>query len=115
MTKEIEQSWTEFLCALCDKEDESILTQISCPLLEFFDKQVNIDRARKALFKKELNKVFRLYLGRIDLYDLSDKMNQHRKNFILGFGPDRFNHLKLLVRLKILEQEKKPKKGLLAG
>lgn len=114
MTKEIEQSWDEFLSSLSDSDGEGVLTQIKCPLLEILDKQVNIDRARKALFKKEMNQVLKLYLGRIELSKLNDKMNTHRQNFVRGFGQDRFNHLKLLVRLKIITLEQKPKKGLLA-
>lgn len=114
MTKEIEQSWAEFLTELSTDDGEGVLTQIKCPLVELFDRQVNVDKARKVLFKKEMNQLLKLYLSRIDLYLLNDKMNQYRQNFVRGFGPDRFNHLKLIVRLKIITEEKKPKKGLLA-
>lgn len=114
MIKEIEQSWDELLESLGDKDGEDSLKQIKCPILEFFDHQHHIDKARKHLFKPEFNALLKLYLGRVDLLTLSDKMNSHRKNFVRGFGQDRFNFLKLLVRLKIMNQEKKPKKGLLA-
>jgi len=114
MIKEIEQSWDEFLCTLCADDKEGVLTQIKCPLLELLDKQVHIDKARKVLFKKEMGQLLKLYLGRIELEELNDKINTHRQNFVRGFGQDRFNHLKLLVRLKIMEKNKAPKKGLLA-
>jgi hypothetical protein len=113
MIKEIEQSWNEFLKDL-GPDNEAIEKQIKCPLLELFEKQCHLDRARKALFKKEMNQVLKLYLSRIELSELSAKINTHRQNFVRGFGQDRFNHLKLLVRLKIIEEDKKPKKGLLA-
>ncbi len=114
MTKEINQSWDELLETLALKADEKVLEQIKCPLLEFLDKQVHVDKARKALFKKEFDQLLKLYLSRIALDDLSDKMNVHRSNFIRAFGQDRFSHLKLLVRLKIMDESKKPKRGLLA-
>lgn len=115
MKKETEQSWSEFLSDLSDKTDDDVLSKIRCPLVELFDHQVNIDRAKKALFKPQLGLLLKLYLSQLDLHVLSDKMNTHRSNFVRGFGKDRFNHLKLLVRLKIILEDKKPKKGLLAG
>lgn len=114
MTKEIDHAWSEFLDQLSDQDGEGPLTQIKCPLLDLFEKQVNIDKARKVLFKKEMNQLLKLYLGRIDLNDLSDKIKTQQKNFVRGFGQDKFNHLRLLVRLKIINQERKPQKGLLA-
>jgi hypothetical protein len=110
----IENSWNEFLTTLSEKDGEGVLTQLKFPLMELFEKQCNIDRAWKALFKPERGQVLKLYLSSIDLDQLSDKMNTHRTLFVKGFGQDRFNHLKLLVRLKIINEEKKPKKGLLA-
>jgi hypothetical protein len=111
---EVNQSFDEFLCTLCKEPSEAVLSQVKCPLIELFDKQANIDRAKKELFKPELGALFRLYLEKISTSELEDKINQHRQNFLRGFGRDRFNHLKLLVRLKIIEEQKKPKKGLLA-
>lgn len=107
-------AWTEFLCGLCKKDDEAPLKDLPCPLLELFDKQVNIDKAKKDLFKPELDQVLKLYLGRVDFNELQDKIKTHRKNFERGMGKDRLNHLLLLVRLKKLENEKRPRKGLLA-
>ena len=120
MTKEIEQSWDEFLANLSDKDGSDSLEQLKPHLpepfdiLNLFDKQCNIDKACKILFKKELGPLLKLYLSRVDIHELSDKINTHRKNFVRGFGQDKLNHLKLLVRLKIIEQQSKPKKGLLA-
>lgn len=114
MTKEIDQSWDEFLTELSPKDDKAVLEKIYCPLEELFDRQANVDRAKKALFKPMLGQLFKLYLSQIDLHTLSDKMNVHRSHFVRGLGRDRFNHLKLLVRLKIIDQDKKPRKGLLA-
>lgn len=112
--KTVDASWGEFLKSLGDA-DEKILTQIHCPVEEFFDEQKHIDRARKELFKPEFNKVLRLYLGRVDLRELSGKIKAYQKNFERGFGRDRLNHLKLLVPLLMIMNEKKPKKGLLAS
>lgn len=91
-----------------------MLTQIKCPLLELMDKQVNIDKARKALFKPEMGQLLRLYLEKLEFDELPEKMSKHEKNFVRAFGPDRFNHLKLLVKLKMIIEQKKPAKGLLS-
>lgn len=115
MIKEIEQSWDDLLESLGEKNGEDSLKQIKCELFDFLDHQHHIDKARKNLFKPEFNALLKLYLSRIDLLTLSDKMNSHRKNFVRAFGQDRFLHLKLLVKLKLLLDENRPKKGLLAG
>ena len=115
MQTEIDQSWTEFTKTLSTKVDESVLSQINCPLLELLDKQANIDLAKKALFKPEIGQLLKLYLSRVSIEELSAKMITHEKIFRRAFGVDKYNHLKLLVRLKITEDKKKPKKGLLAG
>lgn len=121
MTKEIDQSWTDFLDnlspELSEAEETSILKQIKdiCPLPELFDRQAHVDRARKALFKKEIGKLARLYLSRIALSEVSDKLKSYPDNFKRIFTDGRLPHLTLLVRLKMILEEKKPKKGLLAG
>lgn len=102
------------MSTLSTKDGEGVLTQVKCPLLELMDKQVNIDKARKVLFKNEFGQLLKLYLGRVDLNELSAKMALHEKNFIRAFGIDKFNHLSLLVKLKMIMDERKPKKGLLA-
>lgn len=113
MTTEIEKSWAEFLDAL-GPEDELIEKQIKHDVLELFDTQSNVDRAKKNLFKPELGKLFRLYFSRVDINALHDNIRVKRQNFIRGLGRDKFNHLHLLIRLKIIEDAKKPKRGLLA-
>src|ERR1043165_6557232 len=114
MIKETNDSWHEFMETLSDQDDESILDQVKCPLSELLDKQATIDRVKKALFKPEIGKLLKLYLSRISIHDLSVKMKSHEKIFRRAFGVDKHNHLKLLVCLKMLEEEKKPKRGLLA-
>lgn len=114
MIKEIEASWTEFMNCLSDKEGDDVLRSINFPLLELFERQCHIDRARKDLFKKEMNHLLKLYLGRTELAMLGEKLEAQKKNFVRGFGQDRYNHLKLLVRLKIINQASRPKRGLLA-
>lgn len=115
MTKEIEHSWKEFLTTLSSKNDESVLAQVKCPLLELLDKQSNVDQAKKNMFKPEIGQLLKLYLSAVSLLELSDKIESHEKIFKRAFGVDKFNHLKLLVRLKMMLEEKKPKRGLLAG
>ena len=114
MKPEINQSWDEFMTSLSKEDNEGIAAQIKCPLLNLFDKQINVDKARKMMFKPELNQLIKLYLSRIEIDELNAKMNAYRNNFVRGMGLDKFNHLKLLVKLKIMMDEKKPKKGLLA-
>ncbi len=114
MNKELSESWSEFMQALSDKDGEGPLAQLKCPLLELLETQANIDRAKKAMFKPEIGQVLKLYLSRVPLEELSDKINSREKIFKRAFGVDKFNHLKLLVRLKIIEENKKPKRGLLA-
>lgn len=115
MQTEIESSWAEFLKTLSTKTDESVLSQINCPLVELLDKQATIDKAKKELFKPEVGHLLKLYLGAVSIEDLSVKMMTHEKIFKRAFGVDKYNHLKLLVRLKMIEEKKKPKKGLLAS
>lgn len=120
MTSVVEKSWTEFLdnlsTELSEAEETSILKQIEwCSLSDLFDKQANVDRAKKALFKKEIGKLSRLYLSRIALSEVSDKLKDYPDNFKRIFTDGRLPHLTLLVRLKMILEEKKPKKGLLAG
>jgi len=112
--EEVEQSWNDFLKSLCERDSDSVLKELPCPLLELLDKQCHVDASWKALFKPERGQVLKLYLSRIELFDLNAKMKAHQKWFVKAFGQDRYNHLKLLVRLKIISQEQKPKKGLLA-
>ena len=111
----IENSWKEFLETLSKKTDDSILSQVKCPLIELLDKQAHVDQAKKALFKPEVGHLLKLYLRSVSLGELSAKLETHQKIFLRAFGQDKFNHLKLLVRLKMMLEEKKPKKGLLAG
>ena len=114
MTNEINCAWADFMKALSTKDSEGVLTQIKCPLLELLDKQVNIDKARKALFKPEMGQLLKLYLKGLEFDELVDKLEKHEKNFIRAFGPDKFNHLRLLVKLKTIINQSKPKKGLLS-
>lgn len=114
MNETVNEAWNKFLDFLGER-DESLLLKIKCPIVEFFDEQKHIDRARKDLSKQEIQKVLRLYLGHMDLLTLRDKMKEHRRNFERGFGRDRLNHLQLLVDLKIILEEKKPRRGLLAS
>ncbi len=113
--KSVNESWDNFILTLSAHDGEGVLTQVKCPLLELMDKQVNIDKARKILFKPEFGQLLKLYLGRMDLHELSDKMTNHEKNFVRAFGIDKYNHLKLLVKLKMIIEEQRPKKGLLSG
>lgn len=114
MTKETNESWSDFMSTLSLKEGEGPLAQLKCPLLELLDKQSNIDQAKKILFKPELGQVLKLYLSRLEIPELSDKMRTHDKIFKRAFGVDKYNHLRLLVRLKMIDEAKKPKRGLLA-
>lgn len=114
MRIEIEESWDEYLCTLSESDSEGVLSQLKCKLEDLMDKQAHIDRARKALFKPEFNQVLKLYLKKFEVADLKQKMKEHEKNFIRAFGRDRFNHLKLLVRLKSIEDSKPKRRGLLA-
>jgi hypothetical protein len=95
------------------KDDESVLKQIKFPLLELMDKQLNIDHAKKALFKPEFGHLLKLYLKAVG-DDLPGKMTTCEANFNRAFGVDKINHLRLLVKLKMIMNEKLPKKGLLA-
>jgi len=110
----IDDSWNEFLSTLSDSDSEGVIAQLKCKLEDLMDKQAHIDRARKALFKPEFNQVLKLYMKNFEVADLKQKMKEHEKNFIRAFGRDRFNHLKLLVRLKSIEDSKPKRRGLLA-
>lgn len=111
MQIEIDKSWSEFISALSKKSGE---IELKVPLLELLDEQKTIDRLKKECFKEEVGQALKLYLSRIDLLSLSSKIETHEKIFKAAFGRDKFNHLKLLVKLKVLAQDKKPKRGLLA-
>lgn len=115
MTSVAEDSWRDFMDTLSTKNEGDVLSQIKCPLLELLDNQANIDQAKKALFKPEIGQLLKLYLSAVSLDVLSDKMTTHEKIFKRAFGIDKFNHLKLLVKLKSIVESKKPKKGLLAS
>lgn len=110
MTAEISDSWNAFMRALSQSDDEQILKKLTCPLLEIMDKQSNADQFKRP----EMSQVLKLYLSRIALDDLAAKMNTSEKIFKRALGVDKFNHLQLLVRLKIILEDKKPKRGLLA-
>lgn len=114
MKKEISESWQDFMETLSASENEGVLKQLKCPLEELLESQANIDRAKKALFKPEIGQVLKLYLSRVPLNSISEKISTNEKIFKRAFGVDKYNHLKLLVRLKMLEEVKKPKAGLLA-
>lgn len=109
-----DDAWTEFLTELSKEASDKHLKALRCDLLDLFDKQCYVDAAKKALFKPELYQVLKLYLSRVDFDTLCDKMKDHPRNFTSAFGRDKFNHLKLIVRLKKIENDKKPKRGLLA-
>lgn len=109
-----EESWSEFLTTLSENDGEGVLTQLKCKLDELMDKQAHIDQARKALFKPEFNQVLKLYIKKFEPQELSKMITKNEKTFVRAFGRDRFNHLKLLVRLKTIEDSKPKRRGLLA-
>ncbi len=112
MTSLVKESWDEFIKTL-SSEDKEI--KIKCPILELFDEQEYFDRIRRDFSKTEINQILKQYLSLIDLVTLRDKIRTHRNNFERGFGKDRLNHLKLLVSLLMIDEERKPKRGLLAS
>jgi len=113
MTEIVKESWEDFLKSLSDKEGGDF--KLPCELVNLFDEQKFVDRLHKNFFKAEVNQILKLYLSQMDLITLRDNIKSHRKNFERGFGKDRLNHLKLLVSLLIIDEGKKPKKGLLAS
>jgi hypothetical protein len=114
MNETVNKSWTTFLESLGD-DLESSFDKLPCAIEEFFDQQKFIDKARKDLKRKEIEKILKLYLTRLDLLTLRDKIEKYRRNFERGFGRDRLNHLQLLVDLKIILENQKPRRGLLAS
>lgn len=110
----IDDSWNEFLSTLSDSDSEGVIAQLKCKLEDLMEKQAHIDQAKKAMFKPEFHLLLKHYLKKFELTELEKKMKAQSKNFEKAFGRDKFNHLKLLVRLKTMEDQKPKRRGLLA-
>lgn len=112
--KFVDTAWKDFLSPLPDGFDQKIERQLPCPLTEVFDTQSNVDLTNKALFKKEKNQMIKEYFSKVSIHDLEAKIKDHEKLFVRGLGPERLNHLKLLIKLKMICETNKPRRGLLA-
>lgn len=116
MTETVNEAWNKFLDFLGER-DESLLELLDCPLESFLDEQQWADRLRsnKRFKREKMYQIVRLYIEKLDVYTLKDKLKEkgHLFRRVLDKAP--LFHLQLLVDLKIILEEKKPRRGLLAS
>lgn len=104
------RSFNELLSSI-GGEDLSCRPDFGFDLFSLFDKENNLNMARKALGKIKFKSLQRLYLKEIPPHLLKDKIESHEKVFKRYLGPEKFMHLKLISYIRASEK----KKGLLAS
>lgn len=84
-------------------DKKQLEAQIKCPLVEMFNSQRTVDKAKKSLGKAGFNNLLAAYFGQFQSPDgfkfktLDEELTKNKKVFLRHLGKDKLNYLTLIV------------------